>query len=91
MTDSLETIYNFFLSKALNKPWRAYEGVSIHLSPDILDYIVNKWDTLNDGPMSDTFKAGFLMSLLSSPRKRLSPELKLGAEKVSLTPNLFIL
>jgi hypothetical protein len=81
MDPKLEQIFTFFCRKALVTPWNVNEQVSIHLLPEILEFVVLQWNTIQ-GNDSATTRAGFIQSLLCSPRKKLGLDLKEGAEKV---------
>ncbi|KAL5033609.1 hypothetical protein BDV3_000579 [Batrachochytrium dendrobatidis] len=75
----LERVFSFFTTRALVVPWHIYDHLAIHLTADILVFILTKWHVLSDAPI---LRAGFLLGLLSSPRKRFPADLKLPADKL---------
>ena len=87
LESKLQQIFQFFTSKALATPWHILDHVSNHLSVDILKYIISQWG-LVAGKDKVHIRAGFLLALLNSPKKKLAPELKVFAEQVNTCFNL---
>lgn len=77
--EKLQQIFSFFASRALKAPWNISQQVSIHLSPDIVQFIVDKWPEIHDQPLA---RAGFIQALLCTPRKKIGPEMQPVARKL---------
>ncbi|KAL2911596.1 hypothetical protein HK105_208935 [Polyrhizophydium stewartii] len=75
----MEQIFLFFTTKALAVSWHIYDQLAIHLEPDIIDYIIARWPTI----AAPSLRAGFILAMLASPRKRLAHDFKPGAEKLA--------
>ncbi|KAI8912577.1 hypothetical protein EDD86DRAFT_245466 [Gorgonomyces haynaldii] len=59
-------IFIFFTTKALVNPWRLSEQVTGYLTVEVVEYIIKRWYDLTASQ-----KAGFILSLLQSPSKKL--------------------
>ncbi|KAI8929571.1 hypothetical protein BC831DRAFT_274868 [Entophlyctis helioformis] len=75
----LDQVYLYFGKALTSVPWSINDRVSAHLSADILEFLVFKWPSMASQP---GFRAGFLLAILASPKKRISSDLKQVSEKL---------
>lgn len=69
--EKLNRVFQYFCKQALATPWRVKDMVSIHLSPEIMKDIASRWNTIISEP---TLRAGFLLALLETPKKKYNAE-----------------